>query len=219
MRIVIPGGSGQVGTALAKAFVADGHDVVVLGRSPKQAEWRTVKWDGKRSAIGRRDRRCRCRDQPAGRSVNCRYNETNRREIWTRGSIRPALLARPFRRLKIRRRFGTQSSTATIYAHSFDRENDDVTGVIGGHEPDAPDTWNFSIDVATNWERVTNEAQTPDTRKVIMRSAMTMGPARGGSLTPCLASSGSGSAERRQAAGIYFLDTRRRFHPLGLLAY
>jgi len=55
-----------------------------------------------------------------------------------------------------------------------------VTGIIGDHEPDAPDTWNFSIDVATSWERVTIEAQTPNTRKVLMRSAMIMSPDRGG---------------------------------------
>ena len=55
-----------------------------------------------------------------------------------------------------------------------------MTGIIGGNEPDAPDTWNFSIDVATAWERVTNEADTPHTRKVLMRSAMIMSPDRGG---------------------------------------
>ncbi|HEX8320626.1 MAG TPA: NAD-dependent epimerase/dehydratase family protein [Longimicrobium sp.] len=32
MKIVLPGGSGQVGTLLARAFVADGHEVVVLSR-------------------------------------------------------------------------------------------------------------------------------------------------------------------------------------------
>jgi uncharacterized protein YbjT (DUF2867 family) len=32
MRIIIPGGSGQVGTVLARAFRGDGHDVVVLSR-------------------------------------------------------------------------------------------------------------------------------------------------------------------------------------------
>ncbi len=34
MKIVIPGGSGQVGSMLARAFVADGHEVVVLSRNP-----------------------------------------------------------------------------------------------------------------------------------------------------------------------------------------
>ena len=40
MKVVIPGGSGQVGTLLARAFVADGHEVVVLSRNPAQAPWR-----------------------------------------------------------------------------------------------------------------------------------------------------------------------------------
>ncbi len=55
-----------------------------------------------------------------------------------------------------------------------------MTGIIGGHEADAPDTWNFSIDVATAWEKTANDADTPKTRKVLMRSAMTMSPDRDG---------------------------------------
>ncbi len=69
-----------------------------------------------------------------------------------------------------------QSNTATIYAHRFDQPNDEITGIIGGDEKDAPDTWKFSIDVARNWEQAANEADTPNTRKVLLRSAMTMSP-------------------------------------------
>jgi uncharacterized protein (TIGR01777 family) len=73
-----------------------------------------------------------------------------------------------------------QASTATIYAHRYDAPNDDVTGILGGSEPDAPDTWRFSIEVAKAWEQAASEADTPNTRKVLMRSAMTMSPDRGG---------------------------------------
>jgi uncharacterized protein (TIGR01777 family) len=73
-----------------------------------------------------------------------------------------------------------QAGTATIYAHRYDAPNDEMTGLVGGLEPDAPDTWRFSIDVATAWERALNEAVTPGTRKVILRSAMVMSPDRGG---------------------------------------
>ena len=73
-----------------------------------------------------------------------------------------------------------QASTATLYAHRYDAPNDEATGIIGGSEPNAPDTWNFSIDVVTNWERVFNEAATPLTRKVLMRSAIVMSPIAGG---------------------------------------
>ena len=47
MKIVIPGGSGQVGTLLARAFVADGHEVVVLSRKSRKSPWPVVRWDGK----------------------------------------------------------------------------------------------------------------------------------------------------------------------------
>ncbi len=82
MKIVIPGGTGQVGTVLARAFHADGHEVVVLGRSPEKREWRTAKWDGKTlgpwaSEIDGSDIVINL----AGRSVNCRYNEENRRQM------------------------------------------------------------------------------------------------------------------------------------------
>ncbi|HEY0082148.1 MAG TPA: DUF1731 domain-containing protein, partial [Pyrinomonadaceae bacterium] len=52
--------------------------------------------------------------------------------------------------------------------------------IIGGAEPDAPDTWRFSLDVATSWERAVDEAATPQTRKVKMRAAMIMSPDAGG---------------------------------------
>jgi hypothetical protein len=73
-----------------------------------------------------------------------------------------------------------QASTATIYAHRYDAPNDEATGILGGNEPGAPDTWRFSIDVATAWEEAANAAVVPNTRKVLMRSAMTMSPDRGG---------------------------------------
>lgn len=48
MRVVIPGGTGQVGTLLARVFHREGHEVVVLSRSASQAPWRVVRWDTER---------------------------------------------------------------------------------------------------------------------------------------------------------------------------
>jgi hypothetical protein len=116
----------------------------------------------------------------AGRSVNCRYGPENRREILESrvGSTRAvgeavARAARP-------PRVWLQMSTATIYAHRYDAPNDEATGILGGGEPNAPDTWRFSIDVARAWERAAEEAPTPRTRRVTMRSAIVMSPDRGG---------------------------------------
>jgi hypothetical protein len=141
MKIVIAGGNGQIGTILARRFHADGHEVVSICRKPEKAAWRTVQWDGE--TIG--DWACELNGADvainlAGRSVNCRYNNENRRQIISS-------------RVKSTRAFGEatakaanppkvwlQASTATIYAHRYDAPNDEFTGIIGGNEPGAPDT-------------------------------------------------------------------------------
>src|SRR5690606_36333775 len=82
MKIIIPGGSGQVGTVLARAFVANGHDVVEIGRSPRDVPWKNVRWNGK--ALGDWASDIDGADvviNLAGRSVNCRYNAENRRQM------------------------------------------------------------------------------------------------------------------------------------------
>lgn len=57
---------------------------------------------------------------------------------------------------------------------------DEIAGVLGGNEPGAPDTWNFSIDVAKAWEETFFSTPTPRTRKLAIRSAMTFSADRGG---------------------------------------
>jgi len=57
---------------------------------------------------------------------------------------------------------------------------DEATGELGGNEPGAPDTWNFSIRVAKGWEEAFFATSTPRTRKIAIRSAMTMSPDHGG---------------------------------------
>jgi NAD dependent epimerase/dehydratase family enzyme len=72
------------------------------------------------------------------------------------------------------------TSTATIYRHCFDRPMDEQTGELGGNEPGAPSTWNFSIDVAKSWEEAFFDVPTPGTRKLALRSTMVMSPDPGG---------------------------------------
>jgi len=181
MKILIPGGTGQIGTLLARAFHRDGHEVVVLGRSPKPAPWRVVKWDP--AALGDWTRELDGSDvviNLAGRSVNCRYTQKNREEILQSRVVSVRTVGQAIARASRPPAVWLQASTATIYAHRYDAANDESTGVIGGNEPNAPDTWRFSIAVATAWEKALDEAAADGTRKVKMRSAMIMSPDRGG---------------------------------------
>ncbi len=177
-RIVLAGGSGQVGTILRRAFEAEGREVVVLSRSGGEG---TVRWDGR--TLGPWVERLDGADvvvNLAGRSVNCRYDDANRRAIMDSRVESTRVVGEAIAAVGRPPRVWLQSSTATIYAHRLDAPNDERTGILGGDEPDAPDTWRFSIDVAKSWERAANEAVTPHTRKVLLRSAIVLSPDRGG---------------------------------------
>ena len=181
MKIVIPGGSGQVGTILSRAFHAAGHEVVVLSRSPHVRAWRVVQWDG--ATLGNWHREidgCDVVINLAGRSVNCRYHSRNREEILQSRLSSTRAVGQAIAQAARPPRVWLQASTATIYAHRYDAANDERTGILGGNEANAPSAWVFSIEVARAWERAVHEAVTDGTRKVVLRSAMTMSPDRGG---------------------------------------
>ncbi len=210
MKIVIPGGSGHVGTLLARAFHREGHEVVVLSRGAQAAPWRVVAWDGRNAGEWMRE----IEDSDvvinlAGRSVNCRYHARHRREIMESRVESTRVVGEAIARAERPPRVWLQASTATIYEHRFDAPNDEKTGILGGTEPGAsdrsrgreavdapekrprshergyedtaPDTWRFSIEVARAWERAAFEAGVwPRTRLVLLRSAIVMSADRGG---------------------------------------
>lgn len=186
MKIVIPGGTGQVGTVLARKFHGVGHEVVVLSRSPKPAApWRVAGWDGLAGEIDGADVVINL----AGRSVNCRYTQKNRDEILKSRVSSVQAVGRAIQNAQSPPPLWLQASTATIYSHRYDAANDETTGILGGlggMEPGAPASWRFSIDVATAWERALDEAHTPATRKVKLRMAMVMNPDAGSTFNTLL---------------------------------
>jgi uncharacterized protein (TIGR01777 family) len=181
LRIVIPGGSGQIGGILARHFHGQGHEVVVVARHPANTPWRSTVWNGRDTGDWAREvDGAEVVVNLAGRSVNCRYNPANRSGILesrvdaTRAvGHAVAAAARP-------PRIWINASTATIYRHSLDRDMDEATGELGGSELGVPDTWRFSIQVAKAWEQAFEEAPAPVTRKIALRSAMVMSPDGGG---------------------------------------
>src|SRR5262245_57315011 len=117
MKLVIPGGSGQVGTILARHFHANRHDVVVLSRRPVAAPWRVVEWDGR--SAGPWTAEIDGADvviNLAGRSVNCRYTAAKRREIIESRVLSTQAVGAAVAKSTRPPRVWLQASTATIYA-------------------------------------------------------------------------------------------------------
>jgi uncharacterized protein (TIGR01777 family) len=178
MKIVIAGGSGQVGTCLARAFKAGGHEVVILGRSDRpHPAGRTVRWDGR--SLGPWAAELDGAEvviNLAGRSVNCRYDAENRRQIIASRTESTRVVGEAIGRAARPPRVWLQAGTATLYAHRYDAPNDEASGIIRETEPGFSDTWNFGLEVARSWERALNEAATPHTRRVILRTGLVMNP-------------------------------------------
>lgn len=179
MKIVLPGGTGQVGTVLRRALTAAGHEVVVLSRRP--AGRGEIAWDGRTpgpwtEAVDGSDVVVNL----AGRSVSCRYTPANLKEMMDSRVDSARVVGEAIAAAARPPRLWLQMSTATVYAHRFDAPNDEATGVIGGAEPGVPAYWGYSVDIARAWEREQERADTPLTRKAALRSAMVMSPDRGG---------------------------------------
>src|SRR2546428_8896784 len=177
-RIIVAGGSGFIGRLLTDRFVSGNYEVVVLTRSPQTAEQsiRQVRWDGVTLSDWARELEgARALINLAGRSVNCRYNKGNRREIMESRVDSTRVLGEAIARCNSPPPVWLNASTATIYKHTFDQPMDEATGVIGA-TPEAKDA--FSIEVARTWEETLNEAQIPATRKIALRTAIVLAPGK-----------------------------------------
>ncbi|MGD0293619.1 MAG: TIGR01777 family oxidoreductase [Terracidiphilus sp.] len=191
LRIVLPGGSGQVGQALARHFTERGHRVTVLTRGPYTAQWQTVHWDGEE--IGPWTEFLEGADvciNLAGRSVNCRYDAANREAIYASRIRSTRLLGRVMAGLSKPPRVWLNASAATIYRRALGDDGIDLpvdeTCELDADEPLAQmseERWSerrgFSARVARDWEAEFFAAVTPRTRKVALRSAVVISPTAG----------------------------------------
>jgi uncharacterized protein len=185
LRIVLPGGSGQIGRMLAAYFQERGHEVTVLTRGPYTASWQTVHWDGVR--LGPWVETLEGADvciNLCGRSVNCRATARHRRELYESRIGPTRLLHEAMAGLKNPPGVWMNASTATIYRHATDRAMDEASGEIGGGERisrwrRAPAKWDWTVGLVKDWEDAFFGAPTPRTRKVALRTSLVMSPTPG----------------------------------------
>ncbi len=177
-KIVLAGGAGCLGSLLRDHFVAAGFEVVILSR---RAGPGTVVWDGETlGAWAVELEGAAAVVNLAGRSVDCRYTAANRRQIMDSRLRSTRVLGEAIARCERPPKAWLNSSTATIYRHTFGPAWDEA-GEIGGCA-EAKDE--FSVQVATEWEREFEQAPTPHTREVALRAAMVL--SREGGVFPVL---------------------------------
>jgi uncharacterized protein (TIGR01777 family) len=185
LRIVLPGGSGQVGRMLAQFFQERGHHVTILTRGPYTAPWQTVHWDGRTLGpwVETLDGADVC-IHLSGRSINCRYTARNRRELYDSRIGPTRLLHEAFAILANPPRLWMNASSATLYRHALDLPMDESTGELGGNEwisrrSRAPEKWNWTVRLVKDWEAAFFSTATPRTRKIALRTSLVLSPSPG----------------------------------------
>lgn len=177
-RIILAGGSGFLGGALAKRFRAHGDEVVILARSPKPRTdgVREVAWDGETlGAWASELDGALAVINLSGRSVDCRYTPRNRR-ILIDSRVKPTrAIGEAIARRAVPPRVWLNASSATIYRHTYGPAWDESCTDFAA-TPEAKDA--FSLEIIHAWELALSEARTPATRKVALRTTMVLGHAR-----------------------------------------
>ncbi|MGW9112754.1 epimerase [Microbacterium sp. NPDC055683] len=187
----VAGASGFVGTALVEALRADGWTVRTIGRTGP------ARWDDPATVASAVDG-AELLVNLAGKSVDCRYTDANRDEVYrsrieTTRALHAAVAAaeRP-------PRIWMNASTATIYRHAVDRPQTEAHGELGT---------GFSVDVARDWESALFDGRLPGTRRVALRMAIVLGDGPATRMLATLARTGLGGP---QLDGWWFAHRRYR---------
>jgi hypothetical protein len=188
-KIILAGGTGFIGQEMTKFFGKE-NQVVILTRQIKHVKTNRndydslsdadltnisyIKWDGKTADGWHQElENADLIINLAGKTVNCRYTEKNKKEIFDSRTDSVKAIGDAINKCKQPPSLWINSSSATIYRHAEDKPQDEYTGEF--HD-------DFSVQVCKRWEKIFFEQVTSQTRKVALRMAITLGP--GGILIP-----------------------------------
>ncbi len=176
-KIIIAGGAGFLGNTLTQHFKSKAEEIVILtrGKTVKRNNVQYLTWDAQ--TLSGWEKQLDGADvliNLTGKSVDCRYTQKNKEEILLSRVRSTQVLNEGIDTCANPPKVWLNSSTATIYRHSEDKEMDEFEGEIG---------FDFSMNVAKAWERAFFETSNPAVRKVALRTAIVLGK-KGGAFSP-----------------------------------
>ncbi|MEA3321755.1 MAG: TIGR01777 family oxidoreductase [Bacillota bacterium] len=167
-KVVLAGGTGFIGKYIEKQFIQLNYEVIIISRQPQHVAWTD------RKRIAKAVDNAELVINLAGKSVDCRYNEKNKQEIFDSRTETTRILGEAIESSSNPPELWINSSTATIYRHAEDRPMSEATGEIGE---------GFSVEVAKKWEKSFFDFNLPQTRQAALRIAIVLGK-DGGVMTP-----------------------------------
>lgn len=168
-KLIIAAGTGFLGKALIEHFKDKFEEIVILtrGKSKTSNSIKYINWDAKTFSGWERElENADVLINLTGKSVDCRYTEKNKKEIYNSRIDSTIILNQAVLQCKNPPKHWLNSSTSTIYRFSLDKQMDEINGEIGD---------DFSMNIAKSWEKVFFEAQTPSTLKTALRTSIVLG--------------------------------------------
>ena len=205
-KIIIAGGSGFLGNVLENYFTKKQYNVIILTRTPKRKN--EVFWDAINLGKWTEElENAQILINLTGKSVDCRYTEKNKKEIYNSRINATKVLGTAINLSKSPPNLWLNSSTATIYKHSLEKEMTEENGDIGN---------DFSMKIAKSWENTFYSITNSNTRKIALRTSIVLGK-NGGALTPLkkltkLGLGGKHGSGKQKVSWIHELDFARAIH-------
>ncbi|WP_034671272.1 TIGR01777 family oxidoreductase [Epilithonimonas caeni] len=165
MKIIIAAGTGFLGKNLEQYFLNKNNEVKILTRNPKRKN--EILWDAK--TVGNWKNELEDADiliNLAGKSVDCRYNEKNKKEIYDSRIDSTRVLQQAIDECQNPPRIWINASSATIYIHSETNLNTEANGIIGD---------DFSMNICKSWEKEFFKKNNQNIRKVALRTSIVLG--------------------------------------------
>lgn len=165
MKIIIAGGTGFLGENLEKYFSEKGYQVYILTRKPHRKN--EIYWDAR--TIGEWKNSLENADvliNLTGKSVDCRYHEKNKQEIYSSRIDSTRILQEAVDQCSEKPKIWLNASSATIYVHSENHLNTEENGIVGD---------DFSMNICKSWENEFFAVKNEEIRKVALRTSIVLG--------------------------------------------
>lgn len=178
-RVVLAGGTGFLGRALAGTLAQRGYEVVILTRDPGKhtGPGRAVAWDGETVAdhwVAELEGAAALVNL-AGKNVNCRQTAANRAAILRSRVVPTETLGNALRLVYRVPDVWVQAGSLAIYGNAGDRLCDEAAFVPN----------EYPADVCVAWEEALGRAIRPEMRWAMLRIGFVLG--RDGGALPTLA--------------------------------
>lgn len=176
-KLIIAAGTGFLGQVLVNHFKDQFDEIVILtrGNSKTIDGIKYVNWNARTFSGWEKElENAAVLINMAGKSVDCRYTQKNKKEILLSRIESTKILNKAVLNCQNPPKHWLNSSTATIYRFSLNKQMDETDGEIGN---------DFSINVALSWEKAFFKTETPNTLKTALRTSIVLGK-KGGAFIP-----------------------------------